>query len=82
MKQRLMRILWPAFLMAAVLEVLVFAAVDPSDLHWWGGAPMGLPPQASYTLSFLMFWLVMVAMGLLTTLLAMPADEVNHEALD
>ena len=29
--QRLMWIAWPAFLMAGVLEVLVFAFVDPQD---------------------------------------------------
>jgi hypothetical protein len=82
MMQRWMRILWPAFLMAGVLEVLVFAVVDPADLHWWTGSPMGLPRQAVYSLSFLMFWLVTSATGVLTSLLAKPADEVNQEEID
>ena len=34
--QRWMWIAWPAFLVAAVLEMLVFALVDPSELHWSG----------------------------------------------
>jgi len=37
-KRLAMTILWPAFLMAGVLEVLVFAVVDPGELHWFGGA--------------------------------------------
>ena len=31
--QRVMWIAWPAFLMAAVMEMVVFAFVDPSELH-------------------------------------------------
>ena len=37
LKQRALTILWPAFLMAGVLEMLVFVVVDPSDLRWFGG---------------------------------------------
>jgi len=36
LSQRLMWIAWPAFLVAGVLEVLVFAMVDPQDIHWFG----------------------------------------------
>ena len=31
--QRWMWIAWPAFLVAAVLEMVVFAFVDPAELH-------------------------------------------------
>lgn len=34
--QRWMWIAWPAFLAAAVMEMLVFAFVDPLELHWLG----------------------------------------------
>ena len=37
--KRWMWIVWPAFLMAAVLEMLVFAFVDPSGMHWQGLQP-------------------------------------------
>ncbi len=33
--QRLMWIAWPAFMVAGILEMLVFAMVDPQDLHWF-----------------------------------------------
>lgn len=76
--RRLMWIAWPAFLVAGVLEMLVFAMVDPSDLHWFGGQPIEWPRQAVYTVSFFVFWGVTMASSALTTLLAMSSVEVNR----
>lgn len=77
--KRWMWIAWPAFLVAGVLEILVFAMVDPQDLHWFG-QPVALSRQGVYTLAFFVFWgVVMVSSGL-TTLLAMPPVEVNRES--
>jgi hypothetical protein len=64
-----LQILWPAFLMAGVLEMLVFALVDPNDMHWFGGAPIQVSRQAIYTLAFLAFWAVIAAAGAITELL-------------
>jgi hypothetical protein len=33
MKQLVLQILWPAFMTAGVLETMVFAVIDPADLH-------------------------------------------------
>lgn len=77
MKQKLMWIVWPSFLMAGVLELLVFAVVDPQDMHWFGH-PFEISRQAVYTLGFFVFWLVIAIAGALTTLLAMSPFEVNH----
>ena len=75
--KRLMWVIWPAFLVAGILEMLVFATVDPQDLHW-AGQPLDLSRQGIYTLAFFVFWaLTMVASGL-TALLAMPSEEVNR----
>nr|WP_316638872.1 hypothetical protein [uncultured Roseateles sp.] len=69
-------IVWPAFLMAGVLEMLVFACVDPADLHWFGGASMELSHQAIYSLAFFVFWIVISVAGALTALLmTTPAGE-------
>ena len=77
LSQRLMWIAWPAFMMAAVLEILVFAMVDPQDLHWFG-QPIALSRQGVYTVAFFLFWgIAMVSSGL-TTLLAMSPFEVNR----
>lgn len=74
--KRLMGIAWPAFLVAAVLEMVVFALVDPSDLHWFG-SPLALSREAVYTLAFFVFWGLTMASSALTTLLALPPSEVN-----
>ena len=31
-----LRILWPAFLFAGVLEMMVFAVIVPHDMRWFG----------------------------------------------
>lgn len=75
--QRWMWIVWPAFLVAGVLEMLVFAVVDPQDLHWLG-QPVGLSRQEVYTLAFFVFWMITTVSSALTALLAMSAAEVNR----
>ncbi|QHE76794.1 hypothetical protein [Hydrogenophaga sp. PBL-H3] len=73
--KRLMGIAWPAFLVAAVLEMVVFALVDPSDLHWFG-SPLALSREAVYTLAFFVFWALTMASSALTTLLTLPSSEL------
>ena len=55
--------------MAGVLEVLVFALVDPADLRWFGGASLSLSNLAIYSLAFFVFWLIISLAGALTALL-------------
>lgn len=74
-RKRLMVIAWPAFLAAAVLEMVVFALVDPSSLHWFG-SPLALTREAVYTLGFFVFWGLTMASSALTTLLSLPASEL------
>ncbi|MBC7955540.1 MAG: hypothetical protein H7Y33_06700 [Cytophagales bacterium] len=78
-KQRALQILWPAFLMAGVLEVLLFAVVDPSDLQWFGGPPIDWPRQAIYTVTFLIFWGVLAVSGALTVMLIRGDNDVNRD---
>lgn len=75
--QRMMWIAWPAFLAAGILEMLMFAMVDPQDLHW-AGQPLELSRQGVYTLAFFVFWLITMASSALTTLLSMSPFEVNR----
>jgi len=69
---------WPAFLVAGVLEMVVFAMVDPGDLHTFGGGPVDLSPQAVYTLAFFVFWAATAVAGALTLMLARPAEDINR----
>ncbi|MBM3386900.1 MAG: hypothetical protein FJY36_04450 [Betaproteobacteria bacterium] len=75
--QRMMWIAWPAFLVAGLLEILVFGLVDPEDLQWFGHS-LALSRQGIYTLAFFVFWLLAMLSSGLTTLLAMSPFELNR----
>ena len=77
MMHRALRILWPAFMAAGVLEMLVFAVIDPADLRWFGGAPIAWSAQAVYTVTFMIFWAVISTASAVSALLAIESDELN-----
>jgi hypothetical protein len=72
-----MWIAWPAFMAACGLEILVFALVDPQDLHWHG-QPLEWSRQAVYTVAFFGFWGITMLSCAMTTLLAMSPFELNR----
>lgn len=72
-----MWIAWPAFLAACLFEMLVFALLDPQDLHW-NGQPLPWSRQSVYTLAFFGFWVVTMASCAMTALLAMSPFELNR----
>jgi len=65
----LMRVGWPSFLGACVLEMIVFALVDPLELHW-AGHPLGWSRQSVYTIAFFVLWIVCALSCLLTAWLS------------
>lgn len=69
---RILGIAWPAFVAASALEMLVFALVDPQDLHW-GGQALAVSRQTVYTVSFFAFWAIVAAACATATLLARQA---------
>lgn len=75
--RRFMTAVWPAFLMAGVLEMLVFAVVDPTTLHWFGSTPIDWPAPAVYTVAFFIFWAVIATSAALTQLLDLGSEEIN-----
>ena len=77
LSRRLMWIAWPAFLTAGILEVLVFATVDPQDLGWFGHA-LEFTRQGVYTVTFFIFWIVTMLSSGLTTLLSTSPFEVDR----
>jgi hypothetical protein len=79
--RRLAIVVWPAFLVAGVLEIVVFAFVDPSSLHGPDGRPLGLSETAVYSLAFFLFWAVVSAGCLVALKLACSAEEINAETL-
>lgn len=69
-------IAWPSFLMAGVLEMLVFSVADPDELRGFGGAFNDYSSSAIYTIAFFCFWLIVALASSLTLLLATPEPEV------
>ena len=71
-------IVWPAFLGAGVLEIAVFAFVDPQTLRTLGGAALPLSSSAVYSLAFFVFWVATAAACALTLLLHRAATDINR----
>jgi hypothetical protein len=73
-RERALLILWPAFVMAGVLEMMVFAVVDPSSLHWFGAEAVEWSRSAVYSVTFFIFWGVIATSAAITGLLEAPGD--------
>ena len=79
--RRMMWVVWPAFLVAAVAETVFFTIFDPFDLHFFG-APLEMSREAIYTLGFFGFWALGIASSSLTVFLGNSPWEVNRCPLD
>ena len=81
MTQRLIWVLWPAFIAAGITEALFFTLFDPADMSLFGH-PVELSRQAIYTLGFFAFWALMAASSGLTVFLQRSPFEVNRCPLE
>jgi hypothetical protein len=64
-RARVLLVLWPAFMMAAVLDAVVFSVADPGALVAWS-------PMAVYTVGFLLFWVAIAVASAITLWLDQP----------
>jgi hypothetical protein len=81
-RQRVLQVLWPAFIVAGVFEALVFAVVDPRDLRWFGGPAIDWAPVAIYSVTFLMLWAAISISAAMTALLALESDAIGTPGSD
>jgi len=79
--RRLMWVLWPAFLMAGVAEIVFFTVFDPFELHFFG-APLELSRQAIYTMGFFGFWGLGAVASALTLFLEHSPGGANRRGVD
>jgi len=79
--RRLLWVIWPAFLMAGVAEMIFFSLFDPSELRFFG-APAALSPEAFYSLGFFGFWGLGIASSALTVFLERSPFEIDRCPLD
>ena len=75
MKRRMLLIVWPSFLIAGLLEMLVFSAADPEDMKGFGGLLTEMSATGVYTLAFFCFWAISAFGTTLTLMLSGAADE-------
>jgi hypothetical protein len=71
-------ILWPAFVSACLLEMVVFAAFDPHDLGIFGWQIGAAQRDAVYSLAFFAFWAIASATGVVTWSLSRSSEEINR----
>ena len=79
--RRLLWVVWPAFLVAGVAEMLFFSVFDPAELPLFG-VRHGPSDEAIYTLGFFGFWGLGIASSALTVFLGRSPFEVNRCPLD
>ncbi len=69
--QRMIVMLWIAFLMAGLATVVFFAAIDPEALRACVSFPE-MSRTGAYTTGFLLFWILTTATSVLTCYLLKP----------
>lgn len=72
MKRRLLWVVWPSFLSAGLLSMLVFSAARPEDMKGFGGLLTEMSATGVYTLAFLSFWVICAIGSTLTLTLIVP----------
>ena len=78
MKRHVLLIVWPSFVIAGLLEMLVFSAAHPEDMQGFGGLLTEMSTTGVYTLAFFSFWLISALGSALTLLLSAPAPDRSH----
>ncbi|MDQ0036845.1 hypothetical protein J2W30_004620 [Variovorax boronicumulans] len=67
--RQIVGVLWPSFIVACAMEMLVFALVDPVSVYC-GADALHMSRQGAYTTAFFVFWLMAAASSACTVLLA------------
>ncbi len=82
MKHRLLIwILWPSFLIAGLAEGLLFTAVHPQDVLFFGHHP-DISDEGIYTIGFLMIWTFCAISSALTAYILPGIESPNSQEID
>lgn len=77
--QRVAAVLWPSFIMAGVATMVLFALIDPVDLHTISFPDWQFSRTAGYSIGFFMFWAVTAASSFCTWLLLRRSSVINSK---
>jgi hypothetical protein len=70
-------VLWPAFVAACLLEIVVFAGFDPHDFNLLG-LTVDVEREGVYSIAFFAFWAITTATGMVTWSLSRSSEEINR----
>ena len=79
--RRLMWVVWPAFLVAGVAEIVFFSVFDPFELHFFGDA-LEMSREGVYTMGFFGFWGLGIASSALTMFLESGSRGVRADSAE
>lgn len=74
--KRLIWVLWPAFVVAGIAEVLFFTLIDPQELYLFG-EPVDFSRMTIYSLGYFGFWAICAASSLFTCFIQRTPNEIN-----
>ncbi|MEE9494161.1 MAG: hypothetical protein V3W04_12360 [Gammaproteobacteria bacterium] len=74
--QRVIAVLWPSFVVAAIANGIFFTLFDPEDLLSTAGE-VTISRMGVYTIGFFLFWLVTSISSTLTCYFRKPCTQVN-----
>jgi hypothetical protein len=80
-RDKLIWILWPSFIVAGVAEVVFFTAFDPQEFVVFGEL-VAWSRTAMYSIGFFAFWALTAATSALTCFFQRPSVEINRCPLD
>jgi hypothetical protein len=80
-REKLIWILWPSFIVAGVAEAVFFTALDPQELIVFG-EPVAWSRTAVYSIGFFVFWALTAATSALTCFFQQTSVEINRCPLD
>jgi len=80
-RDKLIWILWPSFIVAGVAEVVFFTAFDPQEFVFLG-EPVAWSHTAMYSIGFFVFWALTGATSALTCFFQQTSAEINRCPLD
>lgn len=75
--QRMIQVLWPSFIVAGVMDVVLFTLFDPMGLIY-RGAPLFASRLGGYSTGFFLFWLFGAASSALTCYLQCSSAQINR----
>lgn len=75
--KRAIWILWPAFIVGGIAEVIFFTIFDPMEMSLFG-EPIGLSRLAVYSIGFVLFWAFAAASSAFTCFLQRTSNEINR----